>query len=491
MILSQEQALLKGQQEFQQVAAFVAQASAKGQPIHEVERGLFQQLMKLGHVMLEGFVQSQGSGDLGSTLEHQGQTLRRLEQMHDRRYVSIFGELIITRHVYGTRETQKHEGVPLDARLNLPDSEFSYVLQDWDQHLCVKGPYGEARETVQEILGLGQSVRSLETMNLSMAQQVESFHQCQPAPPAEEEGSILVMTADGKGVPMRKEEMAKTGRRKRGDKANKKRMACVGSVYTIEPFVRTADDIVDEVMRKESQENRPVPQHKQVRAELTGPIGGVEVNGKARIFAWFQQQVAARNPNWTKPVVCLMDGERALWKMLCNYLTGIICILDLFHVMERLWQAAYCFCPEGSDEAKQFVSQRLYKILEGNVGYVIGGLKQMATKQQLKGAKLKQLESAIGYLHNNRKLMRYHKYLAAGYPIGSGVAEGACRHLVKDRMERTGMRWQVPSAQAMLDLRALHVSEQWQEFQSYRIDAETSRVYPYQGEVTAQWPIAA
>jgi hypothetical protein len=169
--------------------------------------------------------------------------------------------------------------------------------------------------------------------------------------------------------------------------------------------------------------------------------------------------------------------------MLAAWLTGVICILDIFHVLERIWQAAHCFHPEGSDEAREFVNQRLRRILQGDVGRVIGGLKQMATKQNLRGAKLKQLRAAIGYLHNNRRFMHYDQYLAAGYPIGSGVAEGACRHLVKDRMERTGMRWRVNSAQAMLDLRAVHASDKWEEFQSYRIEAESRRLYPYKALV--------
>jgi hypothetical protein len=498
MILAQEVGILKSQEEFDEMLSFVQHAAGEGMSIDQLERGLWSRLLALGRTLLERFVEAQGTGDLGPRIEQEGRSLHRLEQLHDRRYVSIFGELTIHRHVYGTRETQKHELVPLDARLKLPEDEFSYVLQDWDQHLCVKGPYAEACETVREILDLRQTVRSLEDMNLAMSGQVESFRQSQPTPPAGEEASILVLTSDGKGVPMRKDEMARSGRRKKGEKANKKRMACVGAVYTIEPFVRSAADVVDEVMRKEARKNRPVPRHKQVRAELTRPIEGVEgsastveVNGKDRIFAWFQQEVEARNPHRAKPVVCVMDGERALWKMLVNYLTGIICILDIFHVLERLWQAAHCFCPEGSDEAKAFVSQRLERILQGKVGYVIGGLKQMGCKQGLRGAKLKQLKTAVGYLHNNRRFMRYQEYLAAGYPIGSGVAEGACRHLVKDRMERTGMRWQVPTAQAMLDLRAVHVSDQWDAFQSYRVEVESSRLYPYQDSVDSLWPAAA
>lgn len=491
MILAQEQAILKGHEQFEQIAAFVRQSSREGLPIHQVELGLWKRLLGLGHAMLDAYVTGQGTGDCGPALEYEGRTLRRLQETHERRYLSIFGELSISRHVYGTRETQKHEVVPLDAYLDLPDGEFSYVLQDWDQHLCVKGPYGEARESVREVLGLGQSVRSLEQMNLEMARQVDSFFESQPAPPAEEQGAIVVLTSDGKGVPMRKDEPAKSGRRKKGQKANKKRMACVGAVYTIEPFVRTADDVVDEVMRNKARENRPVPRHKQVRAELTRPINDVEVNSKDRIFGWFKRRIEVIDPDRKKPAVCVMDGERALWKKLIAWLVGVVCILDIFHVLERIWQAAHCFHPEGSDEAREFVNQRLRRILQGDLGRVIGGLKQMATKQNLRGAKLKQLNAAIGYLHRNRRHMHYNQYLAAGYPIGSGVAEGACRHLVKDRMERTGMRWRVPTAQAMLDLRAVHASDKWEQFQAYRIEAESRRLYPYKESVASAMKEAA
>jgi hypothetical protein len=498
MILAKELAILNGEKELIEMSAFIRQAIRAGMPIHKVERGLWSRLLIFGHSMLDGFVQAQGTGDLGPTIEHEGRTLRKLEEPHDRRYVSIFGELNIRRCVYGTRETQKHEVVPLDARLDLPDGEFSYVLQDWDQELCIQGPYEEARHTVEKILGLGQSVRSLENMNLAMSRQVESFHQVQAAPPAREEGRIMVLTADCTGVPMRKEELPAEPPSKpsaAGEDAEKikhgMRMACVGSAYTVAPFVRSAAEVVDEVMRHEAAGRRPEPRHKQVRAELTRPIGGQEVNGKDRIFQWLRRQVEIRNPQRRKPLVCVMDGERALWKRLMKYLPGIIGILDLYHMLQWLWKAAHCFHAEKSEEARAFVTQRLEKILLGQVGYVIGGLKQMGYKQRLKGAKLKQLEAAIGYLERNRRFMRYDEYLAAGYPIGSGMAEGACGHVVKDRMERTGMRWRVPSAQAMLDLRAICASEQWDAFESYRMNAERTKLYPYKQAVDSLWPIAA
>jgi len=487
MIMAQEEMIRKGQVQLTEMAEFVRRASREGRPIDEVERGLWQSLLAMGHTLLAGYVAGVGPGDVGETLAYEGRELRRLEYPHDRRFVSVFGELMISRYVYGTRETQKHEVIPTDAVLALPEGDFSHLLQEWDQAFCVQGSHAESRRTVERILGIGQSVRTLEQMNVSMAERVEAFRSSQPKPPAREEGSILVLTADGKGVPMRRDAErdppAIRGRRKKGEKANKKRMACVGGVYTIDPFVRSPDDVVEEVLRDACKPHRPEPCHKQLRAELTREIAGEEVNGKDRIFSWFAEQVKIRNPRGCKPVVCVMDGERALWKKLTALILGVVCILDIFHVLERLWQAAHCFHPEGSDEAQAFVSDRLRRLLRGEVGYVIGGLKQMATKQRLKGSKAKQLRAAIGYLERNRRFMKYDEYLAAGFPIGSGVAEGACRHLVKDRMELTGMRWRVPGAQAMLDLRAVYLNGDWEAFQQYRIKQERRQLYPYRSLV--------
>jgi hypothetical protein len=479
MIMTQERQILKGQAQLDEMATFVRKAAKDGRPIDEVERSLWQSLLALGHTLMSSYVEGVGPGDVGDTLTYEGREVRRLDSLHNRRYVSVFGELTISRYVYGTRETQKHEVIPADALLGLPDSEFSHLLQDWDQSFCVEDAYAESRRKAKRILGINQSVRSLEQMSVSMAERVSDFRASQPKPPADEEGSILVLTSDCKGIPMRRDAPAGRGRRKKGEKANKKRMACVGGVYTIDPFVRTPEDVIDEVLRDGRKPDRPEPCHKQLRAELTREIDGVEVNAKERIFSWFSEQVKLRNPKGRKKVVCVMDGERALWKKLEAHVPRVVCILDLFHVLERLWQAAHCFHSEGSDAAREFVSDRLFRLLRGEVGYVIGGLKQMATKQDLRGSRATQLTAVIGYLERNRRFMSYDEYLAAGYPIGSGVAEGACRHLVKDRMERTGMRWRVPGAQAMLDLRAVYINGDWDAFQKYRIEDERRKLYPY------------
>ncbi len=495
MLLAYEKAFLKAKKEFESMISLAKQAASTGVWVHHVEADLWEGMLRMGRHILQGYVDAQGTGDLGPTLEYEGQTLNRLEGLFDRRYVSIFGELRVSRTVYGTRLTQKFEMIPLDARLGFPESDFSYVLQEWDQSLCVNNSFDTSRKQIQRILKLGQTLGSLEQMTRSMGEDVGAFHDAQPVPSPDQEDSLLVLTADGKGVPMRRDPKqdapAPSGRLKKGQKAGKKREACVGGVYTVEPFVRTADDVVDEVLRKKSKEKRPVPKNKQLRAALTQEIDGQEVKGKEQIFSWFAEQVQTRNKYGTKPIVCVMDGARSLWTMLARYVGGVICILDIYHALEYLWLAAYCFFPDGSDEAEAFVTERLRRILEGKVGYVIGGLKQMGTKGNLNKSKRTQLAKVLTYFENNRRFMKYDEYLASGYPIGSGVVEGACRHLVKDRMEGTGMRWRVAGAQAMLNLRAVFLNDDWDSFQQYRIEMNCQKLYPYQQGMALKWEKAA
>lgn len=450
----------------------------------DVERGLFEGLLRIGRDIMAFWFAAQGNGDVGETVEHEGRTLQRLP-VRPKRYVSVFGEIMIQRVAYAVREGQKQELVPLDAALGLPEGDFSYLLQSWDQKFCVQNSFDRSRLAIEEILGIGQSVRSLEHMNASMATCAADYRASQKPPAPDEEGEILVVTADGKGVPMKRNATEPTppSRRNKGQKANKKRMACVGAVYSIDRFPRTAQSVVNEVLRKARCGDRPTPRHKQLRAELTREIDGQLCNGKDRTIAWLADQVAARRVNDAQPVVCVMDGEQALWRTVKAHLPSAVGVLDIFHVMERLWDAAHCFFAEGSAAARTFVTDRLDQLLCGKVGYVIGGMKQMATKRGLKGTRWKRLQSVLTYFHNNRRFMKYDQYLAAGFPIGSGVAEGACRHLVKDRLELTGMRWSTPGAQAMLDLRAIYINGDWDTYQDFRMKQECQRLYPHREHV--------
>jgi hypothetical protein len=430
-----------------------------------------------------------GSGDLGETVTlPEGRTCQRLPELHARRYLSIFGEFELQRTVYGSREGQKIEFVPLDNRLCLPAGVASYLLQDWDQSFCVEQAFGQANSAVARILGLRQSVDTLEEMNVAMSQQVADFRANRPQPDAATEGEIVVASADGKGVVMRRaaDDPAPPSHRTKGDKASQKRMATVGTVYTVDRHGRTAADVVAALFRDKPAPElspRPQPCHKRVCASLPrcNAEGVVLQTSFDIIFNWMIDEIIERNRGLAKEMVYLFDGQESLWEAAATLLphgnaTGI---LDLLHVTPRLWQAAHLFYKEGSDEAETFVRERVLRVLEGKSPLVVRGLREMGTKRGLSGTKKKNLGRICAYLENNEDHMHYDVYLAKGYPIASGVIEGACRHLVKDRMERAGMHWTPRGAQAMLDLRSTFINGDWDEYQSYRIDRETARLYPY------------
>ncbi len=484
-----------------ELCQYVYGAACEGRPIHAVERDIWTRLQELGRRALGRFIGDQGDGDIGETFTmSDGRVLKRLDEPHTRVYQSIFGRYELKRAVYGTREGQKIEFVPLDQRLQLPQSGFSYVLQDWNQALGVEQAFSRVNETMGMILAFNQSVDSLERMNRQMARNVESFRSSRPRPRAKEEGEIMVVTADNKGIPMRRaaDQRPVGSHRKKGEKANKKQMATVGAVYTVDPKVRTAEEVVAWLFRdtpqKTKRKDQPVAQHKRLWSSLSIERDGDVRRGQDEVFHWMAQEQGRRNPAGEKDIVCLMDGQPSLWEDQRTYLAldNVVEILDLLHVTPRLWEAAYLFHREGSDEASAFARQRLLAILEGRVGYVIGGLRQMATKHKLRGHEAKKLARICNYLEKNRSRMGYDEYLAAGYPIASGVIEGACRYVVKDRMERAGMRWTVEGAQAMLDLRSTYVNGQWEDFQNYRIEQENLRLYPHQAALQCvKWPLAA
>jgi hypothetical protein len=482
--------------ELKSILEFLDQCLLERKRLDEVERGLQEQLRKLGLSLVKEFVTAAGDGDMGPTIQRNNRNLKRSRQLHQKEYHSIFGRLKIRRYVYSAREKQAVEYVPTDEKLGLPAGEQSYVLEDWSQRLTTNQPYAEAREILKELLGIEITVRALEHINQRMATHVNPYWESATAPSSEEEGEILVVCADGKGVPMRQnqqdryeQELGKKKPKKRWQPAyektkkrgrnrvpkSRKQMAYLGVVYSVDRFVRSPDQILDELQRKAKQEERPEPKHKRFRAEMNDIYDNQISYGQPRLFDWLAAEVQARDPQLQKPVVCLMDGQQSLWYWKCQRLKHAVGILDIFHVLEKLWEAAHCFHREASLEAEEFVQEYLRMMLEGNTGCVVGVFRRFA--KTLVGSKKKNLETVIRFFHRNKQYMRYGTYIKAGYPIGSGVVEGGCRHVVRDRMELSGMRWNVAGAQAMLRLRTTKINGEWKPFVEFRIRAEQEELY--------------
>jgi len=201
------------------------------------------------------------------------------------------------------------------------------------------------------------------------------------------------------------------------------------------------------------------------------------LKGKTAVIEEVAEEMDRRDPSRSTTRLALTDGERALQIRVDQKLT-VTLILDLMHALEKLWKAAYVFHAEGSLPADLWVLDRTLRILFGEVGQVVKGIRQSITKRGLSGPKRKTLNAVANYLYRNRSRMRYNEYLANGWPIASGPVEGACKNLIKDRMERSGMRWTEQMAEAIVQLRAIYVSGDFDRYWQFHIDQDQRRLYP-------------
>jgi hypothetical protein len=452
---------------------------AQGAELHEVERALFARLLSLGRLLVLAFLAKKGAGRLESGARVKDATGESLpfHSIKSREYLSIFGVIEIERAYYWG--PAGHGCFPLDAALNLPEQRYSYLLQEWGELFGADGSFAKVTERLETLLGVKFWSQGVQHVARAAAKDVQPFYAQKPAPDAADEAELLVATIDGKGVPMRPAEpIGSRLRNAVGEKPNKKKEAVVSAVYTIERHRRTAEDVLREV----DEDNRivpplvpppqkPRPKNKRVRATM---------RGKLEAFDEVRRQLDQRDPAGQRKWIALTDGSEALQDLALKKLagpTGVVLILDIMHVLTYLWSAALAFHRDGSPEASRWVMNKLRLLLEGKVGYVVGSLRALLAGNRLSKTKRASFAKAIAYMTRNRAFMEYDVYLREGYPIGSGVVEGACKHVVKDRMECTGMRWNKDGAQATLELRAVSINGDWEAFWRFHTGRERARLH--------------
>jgi hypothetical protein len=463
--------------------ASIREAAREGKALYEVEKDTFACVLQIGHAAIEQLLALQGDGDLGdSVVSADGRRLERSEEPVDRPLRTVFGQHTIRAYVYAAGVHQTIGLRPIDARLSLPSGRCSYFFEEFSQYFCVDQAFGQASQGLATVLRQEISVDTLERINRRMGEQAEEFLNGLPMPPAKEEGALLVFTADGKGVPLVKADAQRVPAFDKAERPGNRRMATLAAVYTINPYVRTAEQIVAALFRDDTgprPKDRPQPRFKHVTARFTSmradPDGEQwESNGTTEAFCWADEQIDARRRSGQK-LLRLMDGQASLWdaadKCLSLPLEETVDILDILHVSSYVWRAAKVFYPH-REHQEAFARDRLLRILQGDVHGVVAGLRQMATKRRLKRKEREEIATVCGYFEKHADRMRYDEYLAAGYPIATGVIEGACRHLVKDRMERSGMRWRLAGAQPMLHVRAVYQSSYWDDFHQDRMVRE-------------------
>ncbi len=457
------------QMEFDNLIDFVAGDEAHTAQVYAIERGLLERLLALGRQLLTLFLVVRArASDRTARLDPKGRSLPYHSEKQ-RSYLSIFGLIKFARPYFYVRAAGRADMIsasPLDAELGLPQDRYSDLLREMSESLAVEVPYGKTASFFERFFGVGLSSRVLSEMIEADALDVAAFYQDKPAPSPADEGVLLVLQADGKGVPLVRNEQG----------GLQKKEAIVTGLYTSQIRKRSAEEVVASFYGKGKETGACAPDratssaqlrpaHKQLWATLAGKDAALDR---------LRDQVAPRQGAHIEAQVALCDGDPALQSRIETRFPGFELVLDFVHVSGYLWKAAEVLFDE-QEKRQRWVEQQALELLGGASQAVLEQLElQAAAHGSWRREKLRQV---AGYFRRNQARMHYRRYLARGWPIASGVIEGACRHLVKDRCEGTGMRWTKSGAEALLGLRSVYVNGDWEAYHVFHRQRAYRRRY--------------
>ena len=398
-----------------------------------------------------------------------------------RRIETPVGEIEVKRLLY---QAPGVEGLaPLDAALGLPDEKYTHDVRRIVAEESAKSSFDEVVELIAKRTGAHVPKRQVEELTVRAAQDFDAYYRdrlCEP----EQTDDLLVLSFDGKGIAMRHEDLREATRKAaaaepklhtrlaKGEKPNRKRMAQVAVVYSISRWQRTSSDVLHGL--REPKTARPRPTNKRVWASAAR-------SAQAVIEDAFDEALR-RDPDRRRRWVVLVDGQRDQIKRVerAARKVGVVItiVLDVVHALEYLWRAAYAFHADGTPAAEAWVEHQFVKLLSGRSGGEIAkSMRLMVKSHELEAAAARPVEKAASYLVKHTRLLHYDRALADGLPIATGVIEGACRYLVQDRMGRTGARWSLSGAEAILCLRALRTSGDFDDYWLFHLAKENERTH--------------
>ncbi|NIQ12801.1 MAG: ISKra4 family transposase [Gammaproteobacteria bacterium] len=467
MTFNSQEIIQEIHKDFEDMLEYVTGEQARTATADATERGLFKMLMQMGSKLLRLFFILRSQATSREPLKTADGDEWSYHREMQRTYFSIFGKVCFVRPYF----YRKGEGgrTRLDEELSLGEDCYSDLVREIHDYLSVYGVYHKACAILERVLGLRLSTRVVQTNLGEDAAEVEAYYAQKPAPPAEREADILVIQADGKGVPMILENTASERvRLRKGEKHGRKKEAVVTTVYTIEAFVRTPEQVIASYYDNIHTSQAPQPKNKHLWATLDGKevaLGRLATQVNARLGAPLRHKIA------------LCDGCEALQRRIAKQFPDFILILDFIHANEYLWKVANALFGEGNDQRFEWMKARSLQLLSGQTKQLIAELRSQANQPKMRMAKRTQLLKTANYFERNLPFMNYPVYLSKGWPIASGVIEGACRHFVKDRCELSGMRWLQTGAENLLRLRAVAENDDWEDYHLYRKQQRHLRLY--------------
>lgn len=459
--------------ELENIIDFLKSAQTQGLTASQLEAAIKDRSWELLRQLLQAHLDVRGPGEAAApVIDAEGVQRRASSRQHRRTLTTIFGDVSVSRRGYG--EQGRASLHPLDAELNLPVEQYSFGLRRLAAVEVSKGSFDEAVASLNAQTGAQLAKRQVQQLVLRAAEDFDVFY-AQRVPPTGAGGQVMTISLDAKGVVMRHSDLRQATRNAaqsrqprfghrltKGQKRNAKRMAEVAAVYTVAAYVRDPTEVIRVLAPRNERPppKRPLPEHKRVWASLD--------KTPKQVIAEALAEAQRRDPLHRKTWVAVVDGNdhqlRVLHRLTQQQKLPITIVLDLIHVSEYVWKASLSFFGETQAGREDWVEERLLRILCGKASQVAAGMRRSATLRGLKKSQRKAVDRCAGYLLRHTRYLRYHEYLAAGLPIATGVIEGACRHLVADRMDLTGARWSLAGAEAVLRLRALRSSGDFEEY---------------------------
>jgi len=451
--------------------------------IHKMEKGIMSQLLSFGLLVLKYIIKGKLSklGDYELSIESYKSIGTK-----PRKYVSLFGMLEFERPGYWSKEIG--QCFKLDEVLELPSGIYwSYNLQKLVGKSSTELDFRESVNLINELLGLGLSGKFSERNTGRLGAMVEDFYDTFNKE-LEEEGLHFMCGFDGKGVPKIKRALSirdnPKKRLSRGEKKGVKQMATVSVTASFTSQQRTADSIIKGLMGESSTENEKGSDEVSKKEETDNKFyknihrrGFLADQEKAIEYGIQELKLRMKNPKskFVVPIDAGIGLEDKILECVKKYklkgkFDGIV--IDIVHVSEYVWESATAIFGEQSKFRRPWVKRILEKILKSEMEEVIEELIEHRDKTSLTENKKKQLNKAITYFTNHKHKMNYQWFLKKGYPISSSIIESTCKHLIKDRMEQSGMRWSSKGAQNMMDLRAVKINNDMTGFINYVIKKE-------------------
>jgi hypothetical protein len=423
-----------------------------------------------------------------------GITRTRLETGHGRKLATLFGTVTVSRCAW--RKPGAPDYLPADAALSLPAGRHSHTLAKLACLEAARGSYERAHDAIVRRCGKVMGKRQAEESVVRSAADIPAFYASripEPCTPS----ALLVLSADCKGIVMRpgalREATAKAAaklgkmrtRLSAGEKPNRKRMAALVTVYDAEPAPRRPHDVIAPPGgRAGARPLRPGP--KALAKWLAGSVR----NDPADMIAAAFDEAGARDPGHLRTWVVLVDGAEHQLALIraeaARRGVTIHVIIDIIHVLEYIWGATWSFHQAGDAAAEDWVAEKALAVLSGDSDRAAAAITAEADAAGLEDSKRSGADACVRYLGNKREFLRYDQALEAGWPIATGVIEGACRHLIADRLSLGGARWGLDGAEAVLALRAVIANGDFEEYWRYHLECEHQRLYPgtHQGQYT-------